>query len=66
MKWRDMTDSQKHATLMTMHRYGGGFVHCLADAWTLADSYNRLRLENAFPELADQYGPDSLLHKDDA
>lgn len=62
MGWKDLDDQQYFYTLKTMETLGGGFVHNLAQAWTRADSYNRGRLEQAFPDMVERYGPPSTLY----
>lgn len=44
---------QTERTVMAMQKFGGAFVRQLACAWTVADSENRSRLEQAFsPEFS--------------
>jgi hypothetical protein len=42
-----------------MIRFGGGFVKTFATTVRVADSNNRTRLFQAFPELLEKYGPKS-------
>lgn len=55
----NLTHDQLHCTWNTAVRYGGSFVINLAAAWGAADPSNRLRIEAAFPEVLDKYGPSS-------
>ena len=50
---------QLHRTFEAMQRYGGGFCGKLAQAWFAADPRNKARIEQAFPELLDDFGPGS-------
>jgi hypothetical protein len=43
-----------------MEVYGGGFAHALARALILADLINQQKILNAFPEMIERYGPDSI------
>lgn len=52
-----MTHDEKLITIRAMDAYGGSFVKALARAWLLADENNELRLEKAFPEYMEKYGP---------
>ena len=40
-----------------MEKYGGGFCQKLAQAWYMADTRNKQRIEQAFPDYMDEYGP---------
>lgn len=62
MDWSDLDDQQYFYTLKTMEQLGGGFVQNLAIAWMRADSYNRDRLQRAFPDMVERYGPRSSLY----
>ena len=50
-----MNDQQKHATFTAMSRYGGGFATALAQAWFVADPYNRETIEKNWPDLVREY-----------
>lgn len=52
-----MTESELHDTLETAITFGGKFMATLARAVHYADSVNRQRLLEAFPEIIDRYGP---------
>ena len=52
---------QLHQTFEAMERNGGGFCAKLARAWFAADPRNKARIEQAFPELLQDFGPDSRL-----
>ena len=54
-----LTPQQLHRTFLAMERHGGGFCSRLAAAWYAADPGNRRRLEDAFPHLIDDFGPNS-------
>lgn len=58
--WASMSDVQLTRTLAAMSMLGGGFVQAMAIAMYRADPGNLRRLQDAFPELAGQYGPGSL------
>ncbi len=53
--WSQMTDQQKHDTLVAMRVYGGSFAAYIAEAWLVADTYNSARLAAAFPDLVEKY-----------
>jgi hypothetical protein len=46
-----------------MIRYGGGFYQKLAAAMRSADAGNFQRILTAFPEILEQYGPESRFYK---
>lgn len=54
-----LTAAQRHRTFEAMQRHGGGFCQKLATAWFAADGGNKLRIEQAFPHLMEDYGPGS-------
>ena len=58
-----MSDTDIHQTFVTAYTYGGSFYQALAMAGLKADPSNRQRLLTAFPEMADTYGPASVLHR---
>lgn len=58
-----MTESDIFWTFQTALTHGGGFYHALAAAGIKADSRNKQRLLDAFPELRASYGPASRMHK---
>ncbi len=45
-----------------MEKWGGGFCKKLAAAWLHADPGNRARIENAFPHLLEEYGPEGKFY----
>ena len=53
------TPHDQWRTFLAMERHGGGFCAALAQAWYKADTNNKRRIENAFPHLLEDYGPDS-------
>ena len=58
-----MSDTDIYWTLITAATYCGRFYKALAEAGLKADPSNRQRLLAAFPELANTYGPASVLHR---
>lgn len=54
-----LTYEDTHRTFIAMERHGGGFCRNIARAWYVADPSNKNRIEHAFPELLDNYGPNS-------
>ena len=64
MNWQNLTDQEKHNTLVAAMGYGGSFVSRLAEAWQYADSVNSAKLGEAFPEIVDRYGPTSSFYKE--
>ena len=57
MKAQDMTDADLHKAAHNMENYGGGFAGAIALAYFRADSSNRERIINAFPELFERFAP---------
>jgi len=55
-----MTPRQLECTFATMRRCGGSFCRSLAQTWQCADTRNRARIEQAFPEYLLKYGPDGI------
>jgi hypothetical protein len=64
MQWHDMTDRQRHNTLIAMKNYGNSFIDHLSTAWRYADSTNRKKLEKAFPDIPERYGPGTVFYKE--
>ena len=58
-----MSNTDIYWILITAATYGGSFYKALAEAGLKADPSNRQRLLTAFPEMADTYGPASVLHR---
>lgn len=58
MKAQDMSDDDLYKAAHNMDKYGGGFASTIARAFFRADSVNRVRVINAFPELFERYAPD--------
>lgn len=50
-------------TMLSMRAYGGSFAQHIGQAAAVADSNNRQRLQDAFPELFEKYGPKSEFYK---
>lgn len=44
-----------YAIADTMLRHGGSFVRKLAEAWLAGDPENRVRVQQAFPDLWEKY-----------
>lgn len=64
MTFLDLSPTDLHRTFIAAKAHGGGFIQALAQAWLVADPQNRRRIEGAFPELVDRFGPDSsFFHK---
>jgi hypothetical protein len=51
----DMTAEEKHSIAIKMMRHGSGFSSKLGDMYTVADSTNRRRIEQTWPELFEKY-----------
>ena len=60
-----MTPKEKHHTLLTAIKHGGGFMSVLAEAALHADDENRSRLFAAFPELFYRFGPQTGLYNEE-
>lgn len=58
-----MTDIELYETMERMKNYGGSFVVALSNAMRFADSSNKQKLINAFPEYMEEYGPNSRFSK---
>ena len=52
-----MTDIEFFEMTERMEKFGGSFVIALSYTFRRADSFNRQRLLNAFPDYVEQYGP---------
>jgi hypothetical protein len=52
-----MNDHVKYYTIKAMEYFGGSFVQALARAYSVADAENANRIETAFPEYLEEYGP---------
>ena len=59
----ELTSEQFHSMLGTMRRNGGSFSVKLADCLAAADPSNRQRLLDAFPEIIERYGPESIFNR---
>ena len=53
-------DPTIYATVERIETYGGGFAAQLMAAFKKADASNKQRIIDAFPELFEQYGPNSV------
>lgn len=53
-------DPSIYATIQRIETYGGGFAAYLMAAFKKADPNNKQRIINAFPELFEKYGPNSV------
>lgn len=60
-----MTPNELEHTFSTMRRSGGRFCRSLAETWKCADTRNRARIEQAFPEYLLKYGPDGHYYAED-
>jgi hypothetical protein len=58
------TTTQLHRTWVAIERNGGGFCERLARAWFHGDDRNKARLNAAFPELLNDFGPGSYFYVD--
>jgi hypothetical protein len=54
-----MNSHEHYIFAETLREYGGHFCKKLADAYCAADSTNKAKILKAWPELYEQYGPDS-------
>jgi hypothetical protein len=54
-----MTDSEIFDMTERMLQYGGSFIQSLAICIRRADSVNKQKLLDAFPEYVEEYGPNS-------
>lgn len=57
---------QIHRTWLAAQHHGGGFISALASAWLRGDPANRARIEAAFPEIVEKYGPGSRFYPHEA
>ncbi len=57
-----MTHDEFIHTCHTMRVYGGGFATSIAEAGLSADSGNKLRLLQAFPEVFAKYAPGTAFY----
>ena len=59
MTFTELSLNDLHRTFLVASRHGGGFLAALSTAWLRGDAQNRRRIQDAFPEIVTQYGPDS-------
>jgi hypothetical protein len=59
----ELTSEQFHSMLGTIRRNGGSFAVKLADCLAAADPSNRQRVLDAFPEIIERYGPESIFNR---
>jgi len=59
-------DPSIYDTLERMELFGGGFVAKLVAAFKHADQRNKKRIIAAFPELFEEYGPNSVFASKDS
>lgn len=57
---------QHHRTWLAAGQHGGGFVAALAHAWLRADAVNRARIDAAFPEIVERFGPGTAFYPTEA
>ena len=50
-----METEEDYLIVEAMEKYGGSFVKALAECFRRADSFNTIKLKNAFPEYWKQY-----------
>jgi len=60
-----MTRDQEIHTLLTARRFGGNFICKLAEAGLAADPTNRMIIFAGFPQLRDEYGPDTQWYSEE-
>lgn len=61
-----LSNTQRHRTVASMERHGGGFCRALAQAWYIGDSGNKRRLEDAFAHILEEFGPGSHYYSEDS
>ena len=54
-----MSRDEQLIMIRAMKRFGGAFVRALGEAFSLADERNAGRLQAAFPQYIETYGPGS-------
>jgi hypothetical protein len=59
-----MSESDIYWTFVTASKYAGSFYASLAHAGLAADSNNKRRILNSFPEMVATYGVTSRLHRE--
>lgn len=59
MTHQNLNSQDYYILTETMRKYGGHFMSKLADAICVADSSNKKKLIDAFPEVVTTYGPGS-------
>jgi len=59
-----MTRDQEIHCLLTARRFGGHFISKLAEAGLAADATNRMIIFAGFPQLRDEYGPDTSFYSE--
>jgi hypothetical protein len=55
--WEAMNSTEQVDTIQNMRQYGGHFAGYIGSALMHADSQNRRRLTEAFPDLIERYQP---------
>jgi hypothetical protein len=60
-----LSNAQRHRTVASMERHGGGFCRALAQAWYVADIGNKRRLEDAFAHILEDFAPGSGYYSDE-
>lgn len=61
-----LTPTQVHRTWLAAGQHGGGFLKALSEAWLRGDTTNRARIEAAFPEVVEKFGPGSRFYPHEA
>lgn len=59
-----MTNSELDVFAETLQRYSGGWGQAYATLLRRSDPVRKQRLLDAFPELEETYGPDSIFFRD--
>jgi len=58
-----MTHQDYFVLTETMIRYGGNFMQKLAEAIRAADSDNKQKIIDVYPDVVEKYGPNSAFAK---
>lgn len=54
-----MNAQERYAFTQTLKHFGGSFVAALGELYQVADAHNCARLDAAFPDIVERYGPGS-------
>ena len=58
-----MTEEELFTTRQAMSHFGGSFVAAMSIALSRADANNTHRIIEAFPDLLEQYGPETHFYR---